>query len=573
DDEYHERQEWRDMLAAALTGEVMGSEKKRMKEDIPSEIIDDGDQPSQPGDSRQQKTRYNSLLHSKHMDLWLGCRAAIRGRTPMQEKQTIESLRAVHADTTLRAVMEFCVDRTAFVNEGDVEVDFSTLCLVQLQKLLRRVDYVEGMYPTLDALGVAKPVYASPTFQEKLAAITSWTNISVRLELLYKMIQRWTGSEDLNLYSTTTPGDYMSTTVGISKGDIQTPPSATQRVFQHTPFVERLLKENGMRKIFEQSILTELEQVMISARADLIDKGAQLTGIGLPTCNGQMQELLRFPPRLLQTCLQIRLQTTQNLKNLALPQIDQLIEDIRDSLSVACHIKRSFAAVTKPMIYWNPEVRLDDEYNHTLRRCLKMYFSLLQRKLRLVSEHGSNREFETIETQWPFMLEVVRDIDGGTYEMALRFCQQTKYHVRGWIRVLARSLKGPPACDTMSSRDLAKWTSRVLHSIRTPILKCQRLVRTIQDAIVNSADYVFTNAHSLLAQLVDTKHVLVYTAGEWETRGLYILGSQALSRRPHLARSLLSDCVVNQDLADEENDSCYLLVVCTNAEFSWTGAT
>ncbi|KAJ2857538.1 Suppressor of Sensor Kinase (SLN1) [Coemansia erecta] len=573
DDEYRERQEWRDMLAAALTGEVMGSEKKRMKEDIPSSDIIDGDQSNQPGDIQQQSTKYKSLLHSKHMDLWLGCRAAIRGRTPLQEKQTIESLRAVHADTTLRAVMEFCVDRTAFINEGDADVDFSTLCLVQLQKLLRRVDYVEGMYPTLEALGAAKPVYASPEFQEKLAAITSWTNISVRLELLYKMIQRWTGSDDLNLYSTATPGDYMSTTVGISKGEVQTPPSATQRVFQHTPFVERLLKENGVRKIFEQRILTELEQVMISAREDLIENGAQLSSIGLPMSNAQMQELLRFPPRLLQTCLQIRLQTAQNLKNLALPQIDQLIEDIRDSLSVACRVKRSFAAVTKPMSYWNPDVGLDDEYDHTLRRCLKMYFSLLQRKLKLISEQGNSKDFEIIETQWPFILEVVRDIDGGTYEMALRFCQQTKNHVRGWIRVLARSLKGPPAFDAMSSRDLAKWTSRVLQTIRAPILKGQRLVRTIQDAVINSTDYVFTNAHSLLAQLVDTKHVLVYTAGEWETRGLYILGSQTLSRQPHLARSLLADCIVNQDLADEENGNCYLLVVCTNAEFSWTGAT
>ncbi|KAJ2603115.1 Suppressor of Sensor Kinase (SLN1) [Coemansia sp. RSA 1722] len=571
DYEYRERQEWRDMLNAALTGEVVGSEKKRMKEDTPAAIID-GDHSSQPGD-RHQDIKYKSLLHSKHLDLWLGCRAAIRGRTPLQENQTLESLRAVHADTTLRAVMEFCVDRTAFINESEADVDFSTLCLVQLQKLLRRVDYVEGMYPTLEALGSAKPVYASAAFQEKLAAITSWTNISVRLELLYKMLQRWTGSDDLNLHSTATPGDYMSTTAGISRGEVQTPPSATQRVYQHTPFVERLLKENGMRKIFEQRILTELEQVMVSARADLIENGAQLTGIGLPMSNRQMQEVLRFPPRLLQTCLQIRLQTAQNLRNLALPQIDQLIEDIRDSLSVACRVKRTFATVTRPMSYWNPEVRLDDEYDHTLRRCLKMYFSLLNRKLKLISDDGNHKDFETLETQWPFMLEVVRDIDGGTYEMALRFCQQTKNHLRGWIRVLARLLKGPPAFDTLGSRDLAKWTSRVLQTIRAPILKGQRLVRTIQDAVVNSTDYVFTNAHSLLAQLVDTKHVLVYTAGEWETRGLYILGSPDLSKRPHLARSLLVDCIVDQDLADDEDANYYLLVVCTNAEFSWTGAT
>ncbi|KAJ1719196.1 Suppressor of Sensor Kinase (SLN1), partial [Coemansia erecta] len=305
DNEYRERLEWRDMLVAALTGEVVGSEKKRL-------ISQNETNPLALGDSDAHLLDNGSgskSQQSRNLELWLSCRAAIRGRTPLQEKQTIESLRSVHADTALRAVMDFCVDRTAPASEEAANVEFSVLCLVQLQKLLRRVDYVEGMYPTLQALGAAKPVYASPEFQEKLGAITSWTNISVRLELLYTMIQRWTGSDDLNLYSVSTPGDYISTTAGISKGKIETPPSATQRVFQHTPFVERLLKENGMRKIFEQRILTELEAVMLSARADLIENGALLCSIGLPMFNRQMQELLRFPPRLLQTCLQIRLQT------------------------------------------------------------------------------------------------------------------------------------------------------------------------------------------------------------------------------------------------------------------------
>ncbi|KAJ1935232.1 Suppressor of Sensor Kinase (SLN1), partial [Kickxella alabastrina] len=107
DDEYRERQEWRDMLASALTGEVVDNEKKR--------LISQGDSTpmmagiGQTGDMSElvQNVDFQSMLRKMHVDMWLGCRAAIRGRTPQQEKQTLESLRAVHVDTTLRAVLDY----------------------------------------------------------------------------------------------------------------------------------------------------------------------------------------------------------------------------------------------------------------------------------------------------------------------------------------------------------------------------------------------------------------------------------------------------------------------------------
>ncbi|KAI9474405.1 hypothetical protein BX667DRAFT_470397, partial [Coemansia mojavensis] len=541
DEERRERTEWHQMLTSALCSQVVDGEKKRLK------------------------AQAESYLHA-HMDLWLGCRAAIRGRTPLQEKQTLESLRNHHVDTTLRAVMEFSADTIIANLAGDdstPESDFSAQCLAQLQKLLRRVDYVEGMYPTLHALGEAKPSYTSQLFQEKLSAITSWTNISVRIELLYKMIQRWTGSRELNLFATDSTGSSRSSSLD----------SVKKRV-QHTPFVERLLKENGMKMIFEQKILTELDQAMISARSDMIENSDMIVKMGLPVTNRRMQELLLFQPRLLQTCLQIRLQSAENLVNLPQVQVDQLIEDIRDSLSVGCRVKRTFMQLAKPTEKWNPEVQLDSDYDTTLRSCLQTYFRLVHRKLVVVKGSAIGvRDFEILENQWPFLLEIVRDIDGGHYELVRRYCQQVRRSMRLWIRILAQKLEGPEGYDSIDSRNLGRWITKTLQDIRAPILKAQRLVRTLQNALTNATDYTFDDPLLLLAELVNTKHGLIYTGGEWESRGVYIICSKALLDNPQLAQEMLSACIVDDVMKSEKFKTCYLLIVRTDAEFNWTGST
>ncbi|KAJ2516041.1 Suppressor of Sensor Kinase (SLN1) [Coemansia sp. RSA 1939] len=607
-DEQRERTEWHRMLSAALTGDIVVGEKKRLNTQSDGYLFNLTDNEyAEHLSELLQNNDYRAVFKHLHMDIWLGCRAVLRGRTPQQEKKTLESLRAVHADTALRAVVEFNADHVVTsVGTSDDQPstalnDFSTQCLLHTQKLLRRLNYVETMYPNLKALNEAKPLYASKEFQDRLAAITSWTNISMRLGALYKMLQRWTGSQDLNLYSTVSPERFESTTAGItnkatgasrtsgqSVGSAPSPggtsasnvsnrqhtlSSATRKGFKHTPFVEQLLKENGLKSIFDQSKLTEVEQVMLSVRRDIIENADMICEIGLPVTSRHMQMLLLFAPRLLQTCLQIRLESAENLVKPAPAQIDQLIEDIKDSLAAACRVKHSFIELVRPTNRWNPGVELDPQYDHVLLSCLQTYFRLLYRKLMNSSGNGITKVFEVLENQWTFLLDISKDIEGGYLEMAMRYCQQVRLHMRLWTIMLARMLKGPPKYDSMPSRELGKWLSRALQVIRPPILKGQRLVRRIQNAVANSTDYTFDDSLTLLGQLVDTKHVLVYTSGEWESQGIYIIGSQALVQKPDIAKTLLSAYMVSDMVRSEYTKNCYLLIVRTDAEFNWTGAT
>ncbi|KAJ1926420.1 Suppressor of Sensor Kinase (SLN1), partial [Linderina macrospora] len=190
DDERRERAEWQEMLTAALTGEVVDSEKKRLNTQPDDLMMNMSDTEFAASLSELlQNQDYRTLFKHIHTELWVGCRAAIRGRTTVQEKQTLESLRVKHVDNVLRSVMEFNTERCVGSIEGfgateQGEAEFNKECLVQLQKLLRKVDYIEGLYPTLKALGDAKPLYVSAEFQARLSAMISWTNLVLRLQLL-----------------------------------------------------------------------------------------------------------------------------------------------------------------------------------------------------------------------------------------------------------------------------------------------------------------------------------------------------------------------------------------------------
>ncbi|KAJ1733921.1 Suppressor of Sensor Kinase (SLN1) [Coemansia biformis] len=583
DDEHRERTEWQQMLTSALCSQVVDGEKKRLNAQADGHLFSLKHANSGnlvellPGHEDQP------LYRLAHTELWLGCRAAIRGRTPLREKRTLESLRSARVDPVLRAVVDFSVaiGSSGSSDSGGGGGDFSVHCLAQLQRLLRRVDYVESMYPTLRALAEAKPLYGSRLFQEKLAAITSWTNIAVRMELLHTMIQRWTGSRELDLFAPANASAFSSTTAGITNSGATTqkqhPPLSSRPSLEtvkqqrpRTPFVERLLKENGMKMIFEQKFLKELEEAMVSVRRDLLENAYMISETGLPVSNRYMQELLLFPPRLLQTCLVIRLQSAENLVNPPLAQVDQLIEDLREALSVACHVKRTFISVATPKGKWSPGIWLDPEYDSTLRTCLGIYFRLLHRKLQITKGSGA-RDFEILESQWPFLQAIVRDIDGGHYQLVLRYCQLVHRSMRLWTSILAQKLQGPESYDTMAPRDLGKWLSRALQDIRSPILKAQRLVRTIQNALTNATDYRFADPFPVLTLLVESKHVLLYTGGEWESRGVYLIGSQPMRRHPDRARELLQACIIDDVMLSKRYDNQYLLVLRTDAEFNWTG--
>ncbi|KAJ2037413.1 Suppressor of Sensor Kinase (SLN1), partial [Coemansia sp. S16] len=111
-DEYHERAEWQQMLTAALTGQVVDSEKKRLNSqaDNPLFNLTDNEYAEHLSDLLQSRD-FSQQFKNIHTELWLECRAVIRGRTLQQERQTLESLRALHTDTTLRAVMDFSAER------------------------------------------------------------------------------------------------------------------------------------------------------------------------------------------------------------------------------------------------------------------------------------------------------------------------------------------------------------------------------------------------------------------------------------------------------------------------------
>ncbi|KAJ2715020.1 Suppressor of Sensor Kinase (SLN1), partial [Coemansia spiralis] len=94
DDEYRERTEWHQMLTSALCSQVVDGEKKRLNAQADGRLF--GPDRASTGNMAELPQSQEDTPRSRHahLELWLGCRAAIRGRTPLREKKTLESLRA-----------------------------------------------------------------------------------------------------------------------------------------------------------------------------------------------------------------------------------------------------------------------------------------------------------------------------------------------------------------------------------------------------------------------------------------------------------------------------------------------
>ena len=282
-----ERAEWQTMLASVLTGDVIRSEKRRISGSV------------------NQKQQLDGMYQ-----LWVGLRAYLRGRSNPEERQRVEE-RRVDAENILEEVLKFTI-----VNhpEGKGKTAYD-----QVVEILTKIDRVEALYPTRKALMMDKPLYAGLAFQHKLEALNAWMAITNSLRLQLQVLKNWTGSEDLL----------------ISRS--HHPLSPETRI--DTSFIDRILKESGVKRTFEIRIMTVLSGLLAKTKKSMIHHALVFKKMGLPTYINELQQLASFPSNLMEEILKVRLEYTEKLTKHTGVMLDQIIEDFGVSLSLAIRIK------------------------------------------------------------------------------------------------------------------------------------------------------------------------------------------------------------------------------------------
>ncbi|CAK5279921.1 unnamed protein product [Mycena citricolor] len=572
-----EREQWRAMLSSVLSGDVLKMEKSRI-----SNVLESA----------------SSVKEQLVKDIWIGIRARLHGTSVKEVKRSLDDQRIRIADTVIENVLKFSLTPdTPFPEAMD-----------QVSTLLHRLDFVQSLYPDLKAFAVDKPVCREPQFLLRRDALITWWNINTTTSLQLARLRRWTGSETLDVNQRNT-----STEVPIGHQRLfASPRGGPTDKADTSSFVERVLKEETAQTMFERRFLVTTYSFFLGAREAQIALGPIFKQMNLPCLEQQLVPLISFPTKLVQAGLQVRLDSTNSLDGMQSMIVDQMTEDLKLSIGLACLVKRQYQTVFEPdpSGNWNLPKCISDDYDDTIRQSIKGLFKLIHLKLRSGAKGIYFKETEILEAQRDTFWDVSLSVARGSCLIAEELCSTTN---KLMVRVTnyfdtqmqvphkhvtqdthhgrrSKAITASGDNEPMTPEKMMDWYGKILESVRLRYRKLQRYARELINQFSNAAEYSLEGVRMdlFIRSLVETGHFLVYTR-TYEEDSMYIVASHLLRDRPEAVTRILTEAfnveeVINEDgsraigtkvhLASEEDDEPqYVLVLSPSKDFFWNGLT
>jgi mitogen-activated protein kinase kinase kinase len=103
-----------------------------------------------------------------------------------------------------------------------------------------------------------------------------------------------------------------------------------------------------------------------------------------------------------QASLRVRLDYVQKLKDPEVLIIDQMTEDLKLSIGLACTLKRQYGVFMDPDPdgKWTLPQCISDDYDSTILEALSIFFTLIHWKLKSGVKGIYFKETELLEAQW-----------------------------------------------------------------------------------------------------------------------------------------------------------------------------
>lgn len=460
-----ERLEWQAMLSSVLSGDVLRSEKTRI------------------GGERSSSDVLRNELGSS---LWWGIRARMRGRAEKEEVRRVQQRRERTVDLILDEVIGFKVvgdspaalptrsSRPASptpvaaasadtVSPGTTAAPPSPPpahhhppAFDQVLATLSKLAHAESLYPHNRALGLAKPLYASAEFQRRVEALVSWSNVVLSLRTQISILQKWTGSEELDVKKVDTeePIRVSGGGIGIGGG-----PNEDGKPVRPPTFVERVLKEDSLQRTFEKKTLSDVSTLISSAKETYLLHSDIFQQLNLPPYQAEITKLIAFPTQLVEESLRVRLAYALKIENPTVMVIDQLTDDFRLSIALACGMKKQYGKVIAPDAErkWVLPDCIQESYDLVLVEALKFFFRLLYWKLKSGSKAIYFRETEILEDEWEFLNDSAAVIKGGDLIVAEQY----------WCVLLSALTHLVSLADTPVPRTAARssLTKKLMHRV------------------------------------------------------------------------------------------------------------
>lgn len=559
-----ERLEWQTMLVSVLDSEVLRSETTRIGRAL------------EPSEEER---------NVQHANIWYGIRARLHGRTEAQERERLNEKRLRLVDPVLDDVLTF---RLGGEDQAEDQPEISTTEAVKaINALLKRLERAESLYPTLSAMRNAKPKCAEPEFISRVETLIQWINMFNMLSGAISTLQRWTGSETLDVTLPTTAG---SVPLRPYPQDGLAP---TIEKPEATSFVERILKEDTLQLSFEKGALQTLSSLIQKARQMFILNGGHIHELRLPRLQKELAMIISFPTRLVKETIKVRLELSHNVVDPNLLQLEQMMENYRVSIALACTLKRQYEALTAPDAdhWWDVPSGIDEDYGKVILEAMRIFFRLLNRKLKSGAKGIHFKETELLEGHWGLFDEVALSLDTGSLIVAERLCSltnrfmiRTTAHLEEQLQYPMQSQNRPKTKlregfstlkeleQPMTQRQLDGWYGKILDGVRLRYRKLQRFARGLSQRLSNSAEYSLdgANLEFLINTFVDADYFLTYS-DSFQSEGCYIVAHPSLRDRPEQLKNLLARAFHVQVLAPEDPTAPVNKTKYRNGDVSDTG--
>ncbi|KAI1079555.1 MAP kinase [Whalleya microplaca] len=529
-----ERLEWHGMLAAVLTGDVVKQEKKRLI-----------------GTSELQGSK---TAHKA--ELWLGVRSKTTGRSLAVQRRIVEESRG-NLDRTIDEITRFEVQGETTAGKPAIE---------QIRDVVKKIDKADSLYPSWQALGTAHPTATSQSFQEAYDAVMSWYNTNEMINTELSILKKWVGNDELDFQRTK-----------------QRSPS-TNGLSDETSFLDRLLKEDGLRSLHEddetatqehalktkslirRSMLTPISNTIAKAKETLIMNSAAFHKRHLPPYIEEILTLISFPSRLIEEIIKVRVAYARKMKETTqqTPILqDQMISQFQILLKLAIRIKQENLMVSQPQPGWNLPPCIDDSFDQVVLDALKYYFKMLNWKLS--RNKNTFKEAEVLFQEWDFANEIGQHLVGGDVEVAEQFSNLTYKALNRLSQTFERELQRKPK---ESADDMSRRYMQMLDSVRVRQRMLQRFSRMLSEHYENASDLSIAldteGLGTLYERLSVTGHFLVD-----EVDGIQIIASPALVGRDEEVLTILRTCFYEQ-ISEDPTDP-YMLILRPETPLHWFG--
>lgn len=485
---------WQSMLTSVLTGQVITSEKSKM---------------------RTRREGYRAGSEEQVEELWFELRAKVCGRTLAEQRQILTQSRSNVADV-LEKVATFKLQ-----SESYPEVHAAHRVV---GNIVNQIAKCELLYRNRKAMIEEYPILARSDMIVRIEALTAWYSTTSLVFQELNLLQQWTGNEDAD--PTKKP-----TAEGME------PLTLVERVFKQDEALKSICKNRIDSYIFP--LMRRCREISTAYAHVFVED------LGLPLLHQGLEPVLGFPMKLLRQTIQLRLDYARKLVNPTMVIVDQTIQQFEIYMKLGLYVIGEYMDLTRPVLDkgWSFSRQDANSLNDVLLECITLYLELLGNKFLDGGKTSLSyvRSFKSIdnleEKHYNFLQNTCKLIDGGSISVAERF---TALHSRILSRLISywdHQMQGP---QNMSTIEIERWYGPTMEYVRSIQRKLLRFYKTLSTNYENSTDYDHpkTKMEGFTKKLQEAGFFLVFI-DKLEVQGMYIFASSNLRDQPYTIRQLV----------------------------------